>query len=419
MATGRNVIPLSERAALEERLLAETAVRVELPPSWHQRAVERYEAIRSHIERPGSPLENRLELFYPQGSMAIRATIRTRKRDTGYDIDIVAELRLPPDTPPEKVLDLLYEAIKVERGSRYYDMVERQTRCITVHYADGMHLDVTPAILQDPADPRRSWIFHAKPGELSDQHRRLTMNSYAFADWFNGRTPVDADFAEAYGRRALARERGITLAEADAEPVPDHPHVEGGKSVTVVGLQLLKRHRNVRYASRRGARMPPSVAISCLAGHAATPGSRISDALEAISRTILGELEHAERAGRLIDLRNPCCEPDRFTDRWPENRAAQRRYIEDLHEFRAQLEQLMAEGSLEDKAKLLKAMFGEDPADSVIKDYARGLGASVASGSRHVGRSGRIVTGVAGAGAAGSPGAGRARGHTFHGGKLR
>ena len=40
----------------------------------------------------------------------------------------------------------LHDAIRGERGSRYYLKTDRKTRCSTVNY-DGMHLDVTPARL--------------------------------------------------------------------------------------------------------------------------------------------------------------------------------------------------------------------------------------------------------------------------------
>lgn len=415
MVTRTNALPLSPETPLGEILLAETAVRVELPPSWHKRAANRYEAVRQYIERPDSPLHKLVELFYPQGSMAIRATIRSRKRDFGYDIDIVAELRLPYDTTPEQVLDLLYRAIRGGPGSRYHDKVERQTRCITIHYEDGMHLDVTPSILLDLNDPRRSWIFHAKAGEPVHQHARLTINSYGFADWFNDRTPIDLDFAESYRRRAFANERSITLAEAEAEPVPDHSTDDGGKSATVVALQLLKRNRNIRYVNRHGVRMPPSVLLSCVAGRVATQGSEISGALETISGALLDELEAAERTGRLVDVHNPRCDADRFTDRWPENLAAQRQYIVDLREFRAQLAQLMAEGSLENKSELLKKMFGEEPARSVIEHYWRELDSAVSQGTRSISTSGRIITGVGASGAATSASARQPRSHRFYG----
>jgi hypothetical protein len=69
--------PLGPYAPAVEILLAGTAIRIELPPSLHCLAVERYEAVRGHAERQGSPLRDRIRIFYPQGSMAIRSTIRS------------------------------------------------------------------------------------------------------------------------------------------------------------------------------------------------------------------------------------------------------------------------------------------------------------------------------------------------------
>lgn len=412
--------PLGPNAPLGEILLAGTAVRIELPPSLHRLAVERFEAVRNHAERAESPLRDRIRIFYPQGSMAIRATIKSRKRGEGYDIDIVAELILPPGVAPAAVLDLLFEAINGPPGSQYHGKVERQTRCVTVYYADGMHLDITPTILVDERDPRRSWLFHAKAEEPTAAHRRLLMNSFAFCEWFNDRTPVDLDFAKAYATKANALDEA--RAEADVVPVPDHSTVEGGKSAAVVALQLLKRNRNIRYASRSGQRMPPSVMMAKFSGDAAVPGSSISGALDAIIAVALASLERAEQENRLIDIRNPRCNEDCFTDRWPENRAAQRTYISDLKLFRDQLAGLMSNKlSLPEKQKLLVAMFGEGPAQSVVEEYAASIGGAVRSGQRAVSSSGRVVpiAGVAAPSIITQPTLVQAKPHTFFGSRWR
>lgn len=407
-------------APLVEILLAETAIRIELPPSWHRLAVDRYEAVRKHVEREGSPLKDRVALFYPQGSMAIGATIRSRRHATDYDIDIVAELLLTSDTSPSQVLDLLFEAINGPPGSRYHGKVERQTRCVTVYYEDGMHLDVTPSILLDPSDPRISYIFHANPDLSESTHRRLVMNSHGFARWFNQRTPIDIQFSEAYRDRALAHEREsgmVALAEADAEPVPDHSTQNGGKSTIVVGLQLLKRNRNILYSDNGSGRIPPSVFLSTMAGKMAAQRVSISQSLELISRHALGRLEAAQESNSLIRVVNPVCAKDVFTDRWPEDLPAQKRYIDQLHHFRTQLHGLVNEGDLESKKKLLSGMFGEDLAESVIARYAKDMGLAVRSGQRSVDTLGRIVPTTT-ALSSNSTGAGNPRKHTFYGGRL-
>lgn len=384
--------PTGPITSVGEVLLADTAIKVELPPSMHRLAVERYEAIRNHIERIGSRLREMVRLFYPQGSMAIRATIRAKRRDDGFDIDIIVELDLPEGTPPDFILDQLYEAVRGDPGSRYHDCTERQTRCITVYYADGMHLDLTPSILIDASDPRKSVIFHSKPEAPRSTDKTIIINSHAFAEDFNLRNPVDQVFADEYARRVMKADLGLVQADAEAEDVPEHSSLVGGKSANVVALQLLKRNRNIRYASRNGVRMPPSVMLSCMTVEVARPGRSIGEALDVISKYVLDELEQAHSTGRLIEVRNPTCPQDCFTDRWPENLDAQAQYIRDLKKFRQQLAQLFDNRlSLKEKGRVLADMFGEHPAQTVIDEYSKRLGEVVRTGNRIVGAAGGVI----------------------------
>ena len=348
--------------------------------------------------------------------MAIRATIKARRREDGFDIDIVAELILPPGLSPAQILDLLFLAINGPPGSMYHGMVERQTRCVTVFYADGMHLDITPSELLDEHDPRRSHICHAKPGEPLSAQWRPIMNSWAFCDWFNAQTPANLLFEQEYAKRARTLDKMTDLADADVKPVPAHSTLEYGKSTTVVALQLLKRNRNIRYASRNG-RMPPSVMMAKFAGETLVPDASIAGALEAIAGAILVALEVAERATVLIDTRNPKCNEERLTDRWPENRVAQRIYIDDLKLLRRQLGALLSDQlTLDQKRDLLVAMFGEGPAQAAIDDYAAIIGRAVETGQRIVASTGKVLP-IAGVAAPSiiTPASAQPRGHTFYG----
>ena len=111
-----------------DALLADVAIRVQLSRTDYSKAVSRYGTINGCIERDGSPLKDRVELFYPQGSMAIGATIASKLRNDEFDIDVIAQLDLPFDVLPREPLDLLYEAIRGEPGSRYYGKAKRRTR---------------------------------------------------------------------------------------------------------------------------------------------------------------------------------------------------------------------------------------------------------------------------------------------------
>lgn len=363
-------------ASIAERMLRRVAIKIELPPSHHRLACERKAAVEAHLERPGSPLADLVTLFYQQGSMAIGATIRAKRREDGYDIDIVVELRLPRETPPAVVLDLLYEAVKGEPGSRYHDMVERQTRCVTVYYADGMHLDLTPSILVQPDNPRKSIVFHSKPEEPRHLDRLVPTNSYGFAEEFNRRCPPDFLFAEEYGRLARRLDRGMVVAKGESEDVPPHSSEVGAKSVTVVALQLLKRFPVLRYRNRPGQRMPPPVMLSCLVLEAARPGRTISEALWESAVHIERRLRAAHDAGELIDIRNPRDAEDRFTDRWPATLDDQKRFIDDLVWFRGHLAVVLDEESpLHKRGEALRVLFGETPGREATEEIWEELAA--------------------------------------------
>jgi len=196
-----------------DAILAEIAINLQLPPGLHAKAVERYNLVCRYIDRQGSPLEGRVASFYPQGSMAIDATISTRGTDDEYDIDAVAEI-MGGYEGPEALLDLLERALKDYPVSR----IERKTRCITLYYADGMHLDVTPA-RRRAIKEKQGVIAHAKQGQPSE-HRYVPMNAFAFCEWYNNRTPVEERFAIALNHQLYAK-HGMAFDAAEIEEVPE------------------------------------------------------------------------------------------------------------------------------------------------------------------------------------------------------
>ncbi|HMR52675.1 MAG TPA: nucleotidyltransferase [Amaricoccus sp.] len=377
--------------SVSEQMLAAVAIKIELPPSMHALLAERKAAIEKHLERDGSPLKGKVRLFYQQGSVAIGATIRAKFRFEGFDIDIIVELTTPGMTPWQ-ALELLYEAMRGERGSRYYDMTERQTRCVTIHYSDGMHLDLSPAELIYEIDPRRSYIYHSKPEEPRNRDRKVLTNSFGFAEVYNATCPVDLSFQQEYARRALRADQGLVAMQKDADslPVPVHSSVVGGKSAVTVALQLLKRNRNIRWATRDG-RMPASVMFSCLTLEVAEAGRTISQNLRIIAQHILDRLLKAKSVGLLIHVENPRCPGDVFTDRWPENHAAQDTLIADMRLFLNQLDILLDDRrSLRERRDVLKSMFGESIGEEVMDELEREYGEAIRTGMHTFGTTGGI-----------------------------
>ena len=400
-----------------DRLLADIAIRIQLSRTDYDKAVRRYKRISEWIEREASRLRGLVELFYAQGSMAIGATIAARGTDE-FDVDVVVQLRLAGDVSPETPLNMLYAAIRGDEGSRYYQMTTRRTRCVTVEYHDGMHIDFTPAIRRWHAPERESWIFHDRPEAPHDPSHRLIANPYGFAEWFKERTPPNAPFVDFYFKRSSEYERTLLKAQADAEPVPpQQPPFK--KSTAAIALQLLKRWRNVRYESRSGRR-PPSIVIAKLVADAATPTTGLAEELLLQAEHLLAVFQTASSQNRLIRITNPVCEQDVLTDRWPSTLAEQATFLNDLTDLVDKVRRLHHRCDLGEMKRIMIELFGEAPTERVFSDYNQSMGALVRGGSRHIPESGSLGapartgngTGAAAAVVAGSS---RTPKHTFYG----
>lgn len=407
-------IPSNPFEDIAEALLADVAISVQLPPGKHKMAVERSEALQRHMEREGSPLQGLISFFYAQGSMATGTTINARLKNDEFDIDKVAEILLPPGTPPAYVLNLLYKSIRGEPGSKYYDMTERRTRCITIHYADGMHVDITPMILTtEVADPRTSWLFHAHEDEPSEKHETLLGNPWGFAEYFNENMQSGTDFAKAFGQRSMQAE---ILADADSEPVPD-PEPAYLKPLSVVALQLLKRHRNVIYDNREGL-MPSTVMLSCLVVDVSGRAMSLSEELLVQARYILRILKDVQARRQLIDVSNPRCNEDKFTDRWPGNLQEQGQFIGDLNNFVEKIKLLRSgDLSLNQMGELLENLFGESPAKAAVNRYVDRLAKHGEQNRIAHKKNGRIA--LIGAGTSIASTTAIAKPNTFYGGAIK
>ncbi len=380
----------SHLATIQDILLAEIVIRVQLSSTNYNLAVSRGEALSAWIDRKESPLHGLVQLTYAQGSMAINATIARRLRTDEFDIDLIAQIAPWLGMTAKQMLDLLYIAVRGERGSRYYHMVERRNRCVTIHYADGMHLDITAAVLRPELLARTSVIFHHKPEDNTDQTgRMLFANPWGFAEHFKTCTPADAGFAAAFRNRE--RQWAMTLElRADMEPVPDQepPHE---KSLAVIALQLLKRNRNVNYDKRPGRR-PPSVLMAKYVADAANHTTSLYDEVIYQARHMRQSLWAAHIQGKLVHEVNPRCPDDVFTDRWPEKLDDQRQFIADLDHLVAQLGQMKhPDCGLEEMREILDDLFGETVTGEAIASFVERYAKPIANGkSYQEPRTGRI-----------------------------
>lgn len=409
--------PVSHLTEPTDILLADVAIRIQLRPTHYNMAVERYQKISKLIERDNSPLKDRVDLFYPQGSMAIGATIASKLKTDEFDLDVAAQLALLESVLPHEPLDLLFEAIRGEPGSQYYQMTKRRTRCVTVSYSDKMHIDITPLIRRQYTLDRESWIFHDRPEAPQEPGKKLIANPYGFAEWFKANTPPDQEFAGIFEKRAAEYERMVML-EAESEPVPP-PEPPFRKSKAVIVLQLLKRWRNVQYDTRPGRR-PPSILIAKLVADPANHTDRLSEELLLQAQRILSVLWEYHNAGTLIHVSNPVCDQDVLTDRWPETLQDQAVFIRDLENLIAKVQRLVSGCDLGEMQKIMIELFGESPTTEAFQAFNERIGQEISDGrSQHHSKTGGLIIPASVANVPPSSGTRRTPKHTFYGNERR
>ena len=365
--------------ALEAAFLA-VAWRLQLSPTQYRLCEERYRALAAHVDRADSPLAGRVEGVYPSGSFAIRAVILASVSRESHDFDAVLELAVATDADPEWVLDALYAAVRGEPGSRYYGMTERNSRCVSVTYADGVTIDLMPVTRTPGGRPRAAVLFHHRAAESGRAEERFhkEVNPWGFAEHFDAHVPDDPAFAYRAGllREELDRRRfgdgSRTLDErAETQPVPAPVPVER-KPPRVIALQLFKRFRDRRYRrhDHRGCRRPPSVVLAALTLEIEGRLPTLDGELLALVRHVLHALREEQRAGRLLDVRNPVHRFDRFTDRWPANPDAQKLFVRDLEHLEGELTKLYREPL---SPVLLRTVMQDLFGESVANDAVDGL----------------------------------------------
>ena len=368
--------------SIDDALLASVAVRIQLTRSMHQRAVERYQTVGSFLDEH-SLLIGAVDEISPQGSMAAGTTVSARG-DEEFDIDLVADLGRDSSWRGASAAEILDNFFGVFRSSgRYRGLVERKTRCVTLNYSDGMHLDVTPLQPRD-FEGHGVVMHHRHETRIADPAGiRVASTPKGFLEWFERQMPDEPAFAKFIESQALRYDRKMVLAKkADVQEVPDHEPAYQ-KPRAKICLQLIKRFRNLRY-SNRDERSPPSVLLSMLVAETASGGAATSALLDELQRIVASTLDsflavHAR--GSLLKRYNPADELEELTDRWPETGRAQQLFIDDLIEMQTKLAQLR-DAKLMEKGAILADLFGEVPAREAAKSVSNSIGEAIAAGKQ-------------------------------------
>lgn len=280
--------------AQEQRLndvLNQVAIELDIPPHKYKEAMERFDAIKRHLEDGDYPGSTPPHSIYLQGSFRLGTVIRPiiGGRECGFDIDIVCQVNRAKDgDDPETLKDDVGAEVKIYAEKNCMDRPANRRRCWALNYAPdsdgvGFHVDILPCLPDKAAGAQISranasqgatdWQYTQSTVAITNrnddatppQHDWRSSNPIGFAKWFYdiclpGYAHVDRRrqkelLFETFGQRQ-------NFPYRRAEDIPDALV----RTPLQRAIQIMKRHRDVRFKGRRDEKHKPiSMIITTLA----------------------------------------------------------------------------------------------------------------------------------------------------------
>ena len=306
-------------ATHDRNLVVEKAVDLlDIPRSYYDRAVQRYESIGAWLHRPESKVAVFDPAVYSQGSFRLGTVIRPLLPREEYDLDIICEVqaRSKADLSQKQLKDLVGEELRLYAEANHLKApVKECPRCWRFNYADevSFHIDTVPSVPED-----EEFILNlVRVGVGADLARRaiaITCQSHEqytviCPDWPSGNPSGYAQwFERQFAERAL-RKRRLLLSEglyASVEAVP----LYALKTPLQRAVQFLKRHRDVMFRDSVALK-PVSIIITTLAALSYEGEEELYEALRGILDRIP---QHVQKLSPRIG--NPVNPAEDFADRW-------------------------------------------------------------------------------------------------------
>jgi len=274
-------------------VLNQVAIELDIPPHKYRVAMERFDAIRRHLEEGKYPGSAPPPSIYLQGSFRLGTVIRPVKggRECGFDIDIVCEVnRNKNGDDPENLKEEVGEEVINYANKNGMERPVNSRRCWALQYAEdsegiGFHVDILPC-LPDPITGAQishlnasrdstGWQYTQTAVAITNrddnvnppEHEWRSSNPSGFAKWFK-------DICEpGYAYIDILRQKELLFdAFSQRQNFPFHRAEEIPDALVRTPLQraiqIMKRHRDVRFKGLRNEKHKPiSMVITTLAAH--------------------------------------------------------------------------------------------------------------------------------------------------------
>lgn len=351
----------STQAQFDE-LLTYGAETLDLTPTDHEDAVQKYRAVGAWLSKSGSLLADSKPQIYPQGSMAIGTAVRPVGKDE-FDLDLVCELQTGATKSPKELKNVIGQRLREHK--LYGGLLKEKNRCWRLAYSGKFHMDILPAC----------------PNPGSSQGTALLIPDKELAAWKETDPKGYAAWFSSHSLRSASTRMEV---QADVETPPPPPHTST-KTPLQLAVQILKRHRDLYFRGDEDA--PISIIITTLAAEA-------YDGQASVLATLWHLLVHMPSliktdAAEYPVVRNPVNPRENFADKWRENPKKKQRFLDWIEAAKRDLEDL-AGTSLPGMVRALTPLLGEHAGEEAMKKYGETIQGSRTAGLRATATTGAL-----------------------------
>lgn len=347
-----------------EDLLERICNKLQISPTQHDSAEQRYHAIGDWLAADGSALKALEPQIYPQGSIRIGTSVKPMGSQE-YDLDLVCQFEANPLAFSDPTILLHAVEHRLREHDTYRAMVAPlKNRCVRVTYANEFHLDILPAC----PDRYAGGTCVVVPDRKAQNWK--ASNPKGFAKWF-------LRICESRATKFLEKAEPVPALEASDEKAP-----------LKLVVQLLKRARDVAFAGDCDS-APPSIVLTTLAALHYNGEDSTGEALSNILQRIVDSIP----SDRRLVVINPMNPQEDFSERWGDHRLYMA-FVHFISSLQRSWQSLRLTRGMANVALQIQRLFGEQLAKSVIKEQAESVTKMRDNGSLGLRRGSGILSGL-------------------------